>query len=105
LNQSGIDNKYVIDLYIMGMRLNLREIEAFALVGRHLSFSRAAAGLGLSQPRLSAMVKAFEKRLGVAVFVRNSRNVSLTPAWRRTNVPCEQGACPIWTSWAAAQVR
>lgn len=62
------------------MRMNLREIEAFVAVGRLMSFSRAAMELGLSQPRLSAVIKGFEQRLGFALFARNSRNVSLTPA-------------------------
>lgn len=62
------------------MRFKLSDLEAFAAVGHHLSFTRAAAALGIAQPRLSALIKGFEERLGFAILQRNSRQVSLTEA-------------------------
>lgn len=56
----------------------LREISCFALVARHLSFSRAAAGLGMSQPAVSQAVARLERTLGLRLFERTSREVQLT---------------------------
>jgi DNA-binding transcriptional LysR family regulator len=56
----------------------LREISCFALVARHLSFSRAAAGLGMSQPAVSQAVARLERTLGLRLFDRTSREVQLT---------------------------
>ncbi|OPG04906.1 hypothetical protein B1L11_36530 [Microbispora sp. GKU 823] len=58
----------------------LRDIGCFALVARHLSFSRAAAELGVSQPAASQAVGRLERALGVRLFERTSREVRLSPA-------------------------
>ncbi|MEW9527323.1 LysR family transcriptional regulator [Microbispora sp. NPDC049125] len=57
----------------------LRDIGCFALVARHLSFSRAAAELGVSQPAVSQAVGRLERSLGVRLFDRTSREVQLSP--------------------------
>ncbi|WP_432987573.1 LysR family transcriptional regulator [Dactylosporangium sp. CA-233914] len=56
----------------------LRDIECFALVARHRSFSRAASALGVSQPAVSQAVARLERELGFRLFARTSREVSLT---------------------------
>ncbi|MCG5218730.1 LysR family transcriptional regulator [Streptosporangium sp. KLBMP 9127] len=58
----------------------LREIGCFALVARHLSFSGAAAELGLSQPAMSQAIGRLERSLGVRLFERTSREVRLSTA-------------------------
>src|SRR5690348_1440321 len=58
----------------------LRDIECFALVARHRSFSGAAAALGLSQPAVSQAVARLERTLGLRLFARTSREVVLTTA-------------------------
>src|SRR5260370_42660658 len=60
----------------------LRDIGCFALVARHLSFSRAAAELGMSQPAVSQAVARLERTLGFRLFVRSSREVRLSDAGR-----------------------
>ncbi|MFB9182835.1 LysR family transcriptional regulator [Dactylosporangium sucinum] len=60
----------------------LRDIACFALVARHRSFSRAAAGLGMSQPAVSQAVARLERTLGLRLFDRTSRDVQLTDAGR-----------------------
>ncbi|GAA4576034.1 LysR family transcriptional regulator [Planotetraspora kaengkrachanensis] len=56
----------------------LRDIGCFALVARHLSFSRAAAELGVSQPAVSQAIGRLERSLGVRLFDRTSRDVRLS---------------------------
>ncbi|MFI5908855.1 LysR family transcriptional regulator [Dactylosporangium sp. NPDC051541] len=67
----------------------LRDIECFALVARHLSFSRAAAELGLSQPAVSQSVARLERELGLRLFVRTSRSVALTAEGSALLAPAE----------------
>jgi DNA-binding transcriptional LysR family regulator len=58
----------------------LRDVDCFALVARHRSFSRAAVHLGQSQPATSQAVGRLERALGVRLFERNNRAVRLTEA-------------------------
>src|SRR5688572_2397619 len=59
--------------------MNLTQLRAFHLVARAGSFSLAARTGGVSQPTLSAQVKALETGYGVGLFDRKGRGVRLTP--------------------------
>jgi LysR family glycine cleavage system transcriptional activator len=62
-------------------------LRGFEAAGRRLSFTLAAEELFLTQSALSRQVKALEDALGVALFVRRHRALSLTPegiAFHRT---------------------
>jgi DNA-binding transcriptional LysR family regulator len=61
---------------------SVRELESFMAVAEELSFTRAAARLRLAQPPLSRHVRSLEGRLGVRLFERTNRMVSLTTAGR-----------------------
>lgn len=53
---------------------------AFDASARHLSFTRAAQDLYLTQSAVSRQVQALETLLGVPLFVREQRKISLTGA-------------------------
>ena len=55
-------------------------IKGFEAAARHLSFTRAAAELFVTQSAVSRQVKALEDHLGVALFERRHRALSLTEA-------------------------
>jgi DNA-binding transcriptional LysR family regulator len=61
----------------------LLELEAVAAVARQRNFRRAAQDLGLSTTALSRTVAAVEERLGLQLFARTTRSVSLTTAGER----------------------
>lgn len=58
----------------------LAELEAVLAVARHRSFRAAAQDLGLSTSALSYAVAGLEARLGVRLFNRTTRSVSLSQA-------------------------
>ena len=58
--------------------MNLKQLEAFVQVAEGGSFSKAAKKLYLTQPTISAHVASLEKELNVRLFVRNTKEVSLS---------------------------
>lgn len=58
-------------------------IRAFEAAARHQSFTRAAAELGMTQAAVSYQIKLLEDRIGIALFVREPRQVTLTAAGRK----------------------
>lgn len=59
-------------------QLPLVSLRAFEAAARHLSFTRAAEELCVTQAALSHQIKALETRLGVKLFRRLPRGVALT---------------------------
>jgi DNA-binding transcriptional LysR family regulator len=58
-------------------------VEAFLSVAQHRSFRRAAAELGVTPSAISQAVRALERRVGAALFIRTTRSVGLTEAGQR----------------------
>ena len=58
--------------------MNTIQLECFVQVADNLNFRRAADELHLSQPTVSKQVSSLEEELGGALFVRTTREVSLT---------------------------
>jgi DNA-binding transcriptional LysR family regulator len=61
----------------------LSELEAFLAVVETGGFTAAARRIGTSQPAVSKAIGALENRLGVALFNRSTRNVTLTDQGQR----------------------
>jgi len=60
--------------------MNTDQLKLFLSIARHRSLSRAAAELDLGQATVSERLKALEAEVGTALFSRQGRGVSLSPA-------------------------
>ena len=58
--------------------MNLKQLEAFVQVAEGKSFSKAAKELFLTQPTISAHIASLERELNARLFVRNTKEVSLS---------------------------
>jgi LysR family transcriptional regulator, glycine cleavage system transcriptional activator len=61
---------------------NLNAVRAFESAARHESFAQAAAETGVTQAAVSRHVRNLELELGLVLFERGHRSISLTPAGR-----------------------
>ena len=59
---------------------SLRQLIAFVTVAENKSFTKAARTLYMTQPAVSAQIKALEERLEICLLERNDKNISLTEA-------------------------
>jgi DNA-binding transcriptional LysR family regulator len=62
------------------MNLTLRQLQVFEAVARHLSFTRAAEELYLTQPAVSMQVKQLEGAVGLPLFEQLGKKIHLTEA-------------------------
>jgi LysR family transcriptional regulator, low CO2-responsive transcriptional regulator len=58
----------------------LRQLKVFQSVARHMSFSRAAEELHLTQPAVSAQIRELEGHAGLSLFERVGKKIYLTAA-------------------------
>jgi DNA-binding transcriptional LysR family regulator len=60
--------------------MNTDQLRLFLAIARHRSLSRAAVELELGQATVSERLRALEAEVGTALFARQGRGVTLTPA-------------------------
>lgn len=63
----------------VGNELDIRSLRYFVVAAEELNFTRAAARLFVAQQALSREIQRLEARLGVRLFMRTTRRVTLTP--------------------------
>lgn len=64
------------------MKATFHQLEVFECVARRLSFTRAAEELSLSQPTVSAQIRALTDAVGLPLFEQVGKSISLTDAGR-----------------------
>ena len=61
----------------------LKAVRYFDCAARHLSFTKAADELAVTHSAISHQIKALEEWLGILLFERGARSLTLTEAGRR----------------------
>ncbi len=70
-------------------QIDLNSLTIFDAVAAAGSFTAAADRLGVAKARISVQVARLERQLGVALFARTTRQVSLTDAGRALHAQCQ----------------
>lgn len=70
--------------------VNFHHLHIFHAVANHLSFSRAAESLGITQPAASIQIQELEKSLGVTLFHRRPRGLRITEVGQTVYAYCQQ---------------
>lgn len=81
----------------------LAAIRVFEAAARHLSFTRAAAELGMTQAAVSYQIKILEERVGAPLFLRQPKQVELTDAGRRLAPAVSEAFALIGEAWAGVR--
>ena len=87
--------------------MDFRILRYFLNVAKEQSFTKAAERLHITQPTLSRQLAALEEELGVTLFARSGRNITLTEEGILLNfggdmqkLSAEVSSCPDCTSYS-----
>lgn len=81
----------------------LAAVRVFEAAARHLSFTAAAAELGMTQAAVSYQIKILEERVGAPLFLRKPRQIVLTEAGQRLAPALSEAFALIGGAYAAAR--
>ena len=81
----------------------LAAVRVFEAAARHLSFTKAAAELGMTQAAVSYQIKVIEDRVGAPLFLRRPRQVQLTETGRRLAAAASQAFDLLRDAYAEAR--
>lgn len=81
----------------------LASIRVFEAAARHLSFTEAAAELGMTQAAVSYQIKVLEERAGTPLFLRKPRQVALTEAGQKLAPAVTQAFALIGEAYASVR--
>jgi len=70
----------------MALNITFRQLKVFESAGRHLSYTRTAEELHLSQPAVSMQIKQLEESVGLPLFEQIGKKMFLTTAGREVLV-------------------
>lgn len=68
------------------MNITIRQLQIFEAVSMHLSYTRAAEVLYLSQPAVSMQIKQLESEMGIPLFERMGKRLFLTDAGKELQI-------------------
>lgn len=85
------------------MNIELRQLRYFVVVAEELNFTRAAERLQIAQPPLSRQIQSLEQALGILLFERTNRRVTLTTAGAVFLDECRQILAQVERSVRLAQ--
>lgn len=78
MQNENMSTMHNINIY----NIQLLDLELFLSVAKYGSFTKAGEKMFVSQPWVSKRMNQLESSLGLSLFVRNRRDISLTPAGR-----------------------
>src|ERR1700760_4285638 len=81
----------------------LASVRVFEAAARHLSFTKAAAELGMTQAAVSYQIKQLEDRVGTPLFRRLTRKLELTETGQRLAPPVSDALARLAEAFAAAR--
>ncbi|NMI54349.1 LysR family transcriptional regulator [Streptomyces sp. RLA2-12] len=81
--------------------MDTRELAYFVAVAETLHFGQAAESLGITQPPLSRAIAQLERRVGVPLLERTTRQVRLTAAGEVFLAECARS----WRPWTPPYAR
>lgn len=81
----------------------LAATRVFEAVARHLSFTRAARELGMTQAAVSYQIKLLEERVGAQLFLRHPRHIELTDVGQRLAPAITDAFAIIGEAYATAR--
>lgn len=84
----------------MRQKFNLNSINVFAVAARHGNFQRAAEELHISHGAVSQRIKQLELDLGIVLFERKPRGVTLTPLGAKYSIAVEESLSILTTASA-----
>ncbi|MGY2710886.1 LysR substrate-binding domain-containing protein [Thermostichus sp. MS-CIW-28] len=70
--------------------ITLHQLQIFEVAARHLSFTRAAEELYLTQPTISMQIKQLSKAVGLPLFEQVGKRLYLTEAGQALHQTCEK---------------
>ncbi|MCW8886423.1 MAG: LysR family transcriptional regulator, partial [Motiliproteus sp.] len=70
------------------MKMTLRQLTLFDCVARHMSFTRAAEEMHLTQPAVSIQLKQLEEHVGMPLFEQIGKKLYLTAAGEELQQTC-----------------
>lgn len=81
----------------------LAAVRAFEAAARHMSFTKAAAELGMTQAAVSYQIKVLEERIGTPLFLRFPRRVVLSDTGQRLAPATSEAFEQLRTAFASAR--
>ena len=81
----------------------LQAIWVFEAVARHLSFTKAAQELGMTQAAASYQIKLLEERIGAPLFLRRPKQIELTEPGQRLAPAVSEAFAILGQAYAAAR--